>query len=278
MNAGEPFDATGGDKLEITGLRCLVQVEQALTPSPAHCLIRVYGMSLDHINTLTKAGYSFQAANNYVAVQAGDDLTGQATIFNGNIIEAYPDFSEMPDSPFVIVASPGPVIQLKPVKPVSFNGATPVATALQQIIQPAGLTLENNGVNTVLRYPYFPGTVWQQLNRAITAADVFGYHDPMKKLLAIWPKKGSREGAAVLVAPETGMIGYPEFMKNRVRVRTLLDPSFKGMAPGKKTQIKSQLASANGIFNAYKVDYDISSETPGGPWEMIITAAPAGVG
>jgi len=42
-------------------------------------------------------------------------------------------------------------------------------------------------------------------------------------------------------------------------------------------QVKSQFASANGIFTAYKVDYNLSSETPGGPWGMLIEAAPAGV-
>jgi hypothetical protein len=279
LGAGS-FDGGGANKLTITGLRCHVQLTWANMPSPGQCLIRVYGLTLNQINTLTRAGLQFQVSErdqNFVAVQAGDSIAGLAPIFNGTIYEAYPEFGEMPDSAFVIIANAAAVIQLKPVPPVSFNGPTPVTTALTQIIQPAGLTLEANGVSTVLAYPYFSGTTWTQINRALTAADIFGFHDPVAQKLAIWPKGGSRSGGAILIAPETGMIGYPEFMQNRIRVRTLFSPALHGIGSGTTIQVKSQLSAANGKFNAYQVDYNLASETPGGPWEMLITASLIGV-
>jgi hypothetical protein len=47
--------------------------------------------------------------------------------------------------------------------------------------------------------------------------------------LTIWPKTGgSPTGNAVVFSPETGMIGYPEFEQNRIRVRTVFAPGVRG--------------------------------------------------
>jgi hypothetical protein len=245
-----------GEQFSVTGLRCFVQLGRTNMPSPDRLLLRVYGLTLNHVNALTKAGTAYRIQEkNSVVVEAGDEISGLTKIFQGDIWESYPEFNEPPDSAFVVMAQNAIILQLKPVPPVSFNGPTPVTTALTRIIQPAGLTLEANGVNTVLAYPYFPGTTWSQMNRAITAADVYGYHDSIASKFAVWPKDGSRQGGAILIAPETGMIGYPEFMQARVRARTLFSPTLQGLGPGIQIQIKSQLAAANGKFTAYQVDY-----------------------
>jgi hypothetical protein len=54
----------------------------------------------------------------------------------------------------------------------------------------------------------------------------------------------------------------------------LFSPTLQGLGPGIQIQIKSQLTAANGKFTAYQVDYVLSTEAPGGPWEMVITAEP----
>jgi hypothetical protein len=270
------FGAEGSNQITITGLRVFCQISQATTPSPSNCQIRVYGLTLSHINQLTRVGRSYQVANNFVAVQAGDSLSGLTTIFNGTIYEAYPDFSDQPDSAFVITASPTAQIQMKPVTPVSFPGSVSVSSALQQILKPHGITLEANGASAMLASPYFPGTTWTQILRALQAANLFAYYDGVKKTLAVWPKTGSRAGSAIEISPRTGMINYPEFQKNRIRVRTLFDPQVRGLAPGMPIMVKSQFASANGNWITDLVEYNISAEAPGGPWEMLITAHVAG--
>ena len=80
------------------------------------------------------------------------------------------------------------------------------------------------------------------------------------------------------LSPETEMIGYPEFMQERIRIRTLFSPIFHGLQPGKTVRVESQLQSADGQWAAYQVGYNLASETSGGPWEMTITAAPAARG
>ena len=192
--------------------------------------------------------------------------------------EAYPDFKQ-PESAFIVLANVSYVIQLKPVPPVSFNGATPVGTALTKILQGSGFSLENNGVQAVLSNPYFPGTVWQQALAAVKAAGAFGFLDTIKNVFAIWPEGGSRTSAGqIIVSSQTGMIGYPEFQQLRIKVRIRFDPKFMAINPGLKIQVQSQLGAANGAFTVNQVSLNLSSEAPGGPWEMVLECTPQSAG
>lgn len=269
------FGDTGSDKLTVSGLRATVQIGQAHLAVTGRAVIRIFGLTLNQINTLTKAGLYFKYRKDLVAIQAGDEKAGLTEIFNGRIYEAYPDFADQPNGGFVVIATddgPNGAIKVAPVPPVSFPGAVSVVTALEQIVKPQGLNVENNKVNVILASPYFQGTVWQQMLSAIRAANISGVLDSVNSVLAIWPKSGARSGSALLIAPETGMIGYPEFMQNRIRARTLWAPGLKG--PGVLVQVKSQFTAATGSWRVDNIDYNLSSELPGGPWEMAITATP----
>ncbi|HZK89495.1 MAG TPA: hypothetical protein VFC56_05040 [Stellaceae bacterium] len=267
------FGGSGADTLTIAGLRVVVHVELVLLPGTGVGIIRVYGMTLNHMNALTQAGLVYAARKNYVAVQAGDAQSGMTTVFNGVIVEAYPDMREMPNTAFFIRASPSQVIQLKPVPPVSFSGATPVPTALTSILNGTGFTLENGGVNTILASPYFPGAAWSQILSCVRAANCFAHLDPVKKVLAIWPKDGSRSGGTPEIGPDTGMIGYPEFQARQIHVRARFDPAIRSSV-GQKIKINSQLKAASGEFVVNYLTYDLASQMPDGPWDMTIEATP----
>jgi len=254
------------------GMRVYAEVSWANLPQQIRGVIRIYGMTLDHMNQLTNAGRFYEPGRDKVLVQAGDVGGALTTVFQGEIIEAYPDFREMPNTAFQVVAQAGAgTINLKPVEPTSFEGATPAPTAMGQIAQKCGLTLENNGVNAVLSNPYFPGAGITQINRAVLALNCFGTIDPMANQLAIWPKGGSRAGAAAQIGPNTGMIGYPEFERNFVRIRSLFDSSLYS-GPGKKINVDSQFTAAQGEWTLIQVDLTLASEMDGGPWEMLIKA------
>jgi hypothetical protein len=269
------FGAAGVDQIKLSGLRCEVNLTKAQAPTPGGlATIRMYGLSLDHINSLTKAGLNWDGRKNLVLIEAGDTTSGVMTaIYNGNVVEAYPDFRNMPNVSFVVVANPGAIIQLKPAMPSSFTGATDVATALSSMAKQAGYTLENNGVSVQLASPYFPGTIWQQILSCVKAANIFAHLDSVTGTLAIWPKTGNRNGETI-ISPATGMIGYPEFQRNRIKVRTLFDPSIKAPpSVGKQIVVQSELTAANGKWVVNTIDYNLSSQTPGGPWEMTIIAS-----
>jgi hypothetical protein len=182
----------GANQLTLTGLRCRAQVSLVTLPATGPAQIRIFGLSLDHINSLTQAGRLWEPKHNTIAIAAGDAGGQLATIFNGEIYSAYPDFNEMPDTAFVISAAGGGAkIQLAPAPPVSFGGSVTLKTALTQILQSIGATLEDNGGagSVSLAAPYFPGSAWAQINRAIDAANVYGTFDQGRNVLTIWPKR-----------------------------------------------------------------------------------------
>lgn len=262
----------------LTGLRCEAEIEFALMPSPSGMTLRVYGMSLSHMNQLSRAGVVYAARQDGVLLQAGDAKNGMTTLFNGIITEAYPVFNQ-PETFFQVLASPANIVQLKPVAPSSFPVNATAATVLNQVAGLGGIKLENNGVNGVLKTPYFEGSAWDQARAALEAAGAFGYLDGVSNTLAVWPKGGSRAGAAVLIAAETGMIGYPSFQLSTIRVRVIYDPANLPQ-PGRNFTVrtgskdgKNALIAANGSFNCVGLDLALSSQTEDGPWEALVTGA-----
>ena len=255
-----------------TGLRVVAKIEFTTTPDNASATILVYGLTLSDMNALTQAGLVWRTRDNLVTLQAGDDLIGMATVFRGLMLEAYPEISQ-PDSPLHIEAIPSSLFQLKPVVTSTFPGAASAATVFGTLAKGAGLTLENNGVNAVLSNPYFWGTSWQQILSAGRAANAFVFVDTVAGVLAIWPKDGSRAGAALQVSPATGMIGYPNFQANQVTVHQLFAPN-NLPAVGKTMQITSQIPAATGKFTITSVNFDLASQLPDGPWEQTIVGVP----
>lgn len=264
------FGGSGFNTVTLENLRIETRVEYANLPHAPTAIVRIYGMTLSQMNELTVAGLQWQNRNNKVLVEAGDFGSKLTAVFNGDIIEAYPDFKDMPNAAFVVLAVGGAGINLTPVSPTSFKGSVSVETALNQICGKAGLTLENNGVDAQLSNPYFPGTATPQINSAIRAANCFGHLDTINSTLSIWPRGGSRSGETPTISAATGMIGYPEFEKNMIKVRTLFDPEIKGV--GKKIKVESQLTAAQGEWTVIQIDYNLASQMLNGPWEMTIKA------
>lgn len=278
MGGGSYGEGSGGSTIVHKGLRVTFQSEWASLVSKPMAFIRIYGLTLSEMNALTKAGLRWEARMNEVQVDAGDVGGAMVTVYRGTIFEAYPDMKEMPNSAFWIAAISNGEDNVKAVPPVTFDGPTPFKTCMEQILKPTTLTHEDNGVNAILSSPYFDGGAMAQVQSALRAANCFGVVDPLSAKLATWPKDGHRSGGDVpLIAPETGMIGYPEFEKNTVRVRSRFNGSTLG-GPGTQIRIKSDLTAADGIWTLIRVDLNLASELPDGPWEISLMANAPGVG
>lgn len=274
------FGESGSNKISLTGLRCSVTIEHAQIPEPgSNAIAHIYGMTLDHMNALSKAGLLWDTRQNEMQISAGDSLTGMTTVFRGIIQEAYPDFRSLPDTSFFVRASAGALIQLKPVKPISYPGTVDAATALGTMAKNAGLTLENNGVSVQMASPYFQGTTFDQIVAAVRAANIYATIDSVSGVLAIWPKTSSRE-EEVVISTENGMIGYPQFSQSSVSVRTLFTQMIRPISKGNgiKIKIQSDLKAANGSFVVSEISMRLESQKPGGSWEVDITAHPPNFG
>lgn len=268
------YGESGFSSLVIEGLRTTAEVAFVTQGSP-ECIVRIFGLTLSQINQLSNTGLFWQVrANNRMLVEAGDENSQLSEIFDGEIFQAYPDFLDQPEVSFVLVGIAGRTLRQKPIAPTHIEGSATAQQVFEQIAQKSGLTLENNGVNTSVSDPYFFQTAWNQFQAAADTFNCFWTLDSTKKLIAIWPKNGGRTSAQLnLIAPETGMIGYPEFQKIEVKVRTLFLPTVE---IGGQVQIRSQLTAASGKFQVVAASHHLEAHMPGGLWETWVTGVPFG--
>jgi hypothetical protein len=260
------------DQVSVTGLRIQATIANAGPPSMGEASVIVHGLTpslMNQLSTVRRLNNGQVTTRFYqMVIEAGDDIAGMSTIFQGQVSLAAVDMSGAPDSSLHITAHAGLFEAVKTAAPMSFPGVADVATIMQSLAVQNGYTFENNGVTVKLSKPYFHGSPKQQMEDCATAADINWTLDT--GTLAIWPKGGSRGGAIPLISPGTGMIGYPSNYDVGIVVRTLFNPQ---IGFGKKCQVQSGLPFANGTFVMFGIAHDLESETPNGKWESSFTGS-----
>ncbi len=255
-------------------LRIRANITKSGGLTQGHMQLSVFGLSLDLMNKVSSLGLSpVRTRLNKVSLSAGDDLGGMVTVFDGMILEAWHDFQGSPDTALTITAFAELQQALKPVAPTSYAKPSDAATVMQDLAGKAGLNFENSGVQVQLPPMYFHGTLREQM---LACAEAGGFEWTVDLgTLAIWPRSGRRRGLVPLIAPETGMIGYPSLGgQNNVRCLT----RFNGqLAFGTEVKVQSVIKPANGQWVIKLLNHDLESETPGGLWQTTFEAAPMGV-
>jgi len=261
LGEGDFGEAGDGDTFTVEGLRCSATIVKS-GAIMAELTLRVMGMPLDVMNKLTILGSPLiDGRNNLVTVEAGTDLAGLSVVYRGIIREAWVDARNMPQVGFIVTASTGLLSALKPVPPTSYKGSIGVELAMAGLAEQLGLRFENSGVGGVVNDPYLAGTLRDQV-RDLAA------HIPCNwaiedDTLAIWPTGGARQGEVPLIAPDTGMVGYPLRTQDGFSVQTMFNPS---VAYGGPIRVESDITQANGYWTVYSLTHDLEAETPGGKW------------
>ena len=268
------FGESGADTVTLSGLRVAANITKAGGTSMGAAQIRVYGLTESKMNQLSTLGLLVtEVRRNTVSVSAGDDVSGMSLVFEGTINDGFVDFAGAPDVAFNISAFVGLFDAIKPVPPRTYRGSADAAVIMADIAAQMGFAFENSGVSGILlSNPYFPGTAREQARRYAQAADINWLLD--NRTLAIWPKGAARGDQVPLVSPETGMVGYPAYTSQGVRVTTLYNPA---LAHGGKVEVRSSLKAACGMWVIQTLDYNLESETPGGAWFSSFEAARPGV-
>lgn len=258
------FGDGGFDTVEVTGLRVSATISKTGGVSLSSLNLRAYGLDLSTMNQLSTLGKPLiYGRKNIVSVTAGDDVTGMALIFSGIMQEAWVDAQGAPDVAFLVTAYTGQLDSLRPLPPSSFPGSADAATIVSGLATQMGYGFENSGVTVQLANPYFPGTGRQQLETVARAGDFNFFVDDVTNVVAIWPRDGARDGAAILVSPDTGLVGYPAHTQDGINVTTVFNPN---IVYGRALKVESALIPSSGIWKPYAVTHDLESETPGGKW------------
>lgn len=270
-DTGASFADSGGigNTVTLSGLRMSARILKAGGPSDSTLDLTVYGMTRSVMDRLSTLGMQINLVpKNGIVLTAGDADAGLSTVFAGYILAAYADFRSAPDVSFHITAHTLLPSAAIPVPVSSFEGPTDVATILSGLATRMGLRFENNGVTAKLSSPYLSGDAKAQARAVVEDAGI-SWNGGDAGVLAIWPKNGSRGGQVPLLAPDTGMIGYPTYTAYGIIVRSIFNPN---VGFGGKINVQSDLQPACGEWAVYGLDYELDSQVPGGAWFMTISA------
>lgn len=270
------FGDTGKNQAKLSGLRIGARISRAGGVAMSTASIEVFGMTLSMMNQLSTLGMIATTwRRNSVQVEAGDE-DGMTVVFTGTIINAYIDFTGMPDVVFRVDAHTGLIDAIAPSDPVSYPTATKASNILASIAGKMGVPFENNGVTTILPAgSYFYGSLRTQALAAVKAAGCV-WNGVEDGTLAIWNPGETRGGKAPLISKKTGMVRAPTFSSNGIALRTLYNPS---IGFGKKIVVESELVkAANGTWSVFDLNHDLESQVPHGNWFSDLQAAPLGLG
>lgn len=259
------FGTTGQDTITLEGLRCSTTVTRAGVGYSA-AEIQVWGMSLDLMNrlTVTRQFYVEQRIQNQVIISAGTEGGGVGIVFAGTIWSAWVDARQQPDVCFVVTANSGAFDLATEVPPTSYKGSVDAALVIGNLAAQMGYSFENNGVSATLTDPYKPGSIKSQIESVCKDIDCEADIDEVRKVVAIWPRRGSRTSKPVVkVSPETGLVGYPAFSQAGIMLTTRFNPD---LAFGTRLQVECALPAANGIWPIIGLQHRLESNVPNGQW------------
>ena len=227
----------------------------------------IFGMSLAHMNSLTVAPWAqLTMGRNFVQIKAGDAINGMSVVFNGTIMQAWPDMQASPQVPFRVDAMVGGWEKVNPKEPTSFPGAVPASTVHETIAGKMDATPENSGVKAIINNPYMWGPAYTQMHQLAKATRVSWILE--NGVLAMWPQGQARNSqSATIISRKTGMVGYPMSTPAGIVVRTLFNKAIK---IGTYVTVESDIAMANGKWFVKGLDYELDAQMPNGRWFCIL--------
>lgn len=276
LGEGE-FGESGQNQLEISGLRATTDIIYSGGNGMGTIEAAIYGMSLSHMNQLSTLGMIYtQKRRNSLTVLAGDQVGGMATVYQGQIINAWPDMNGMPDVPFRVTGGAGLLDALAPAQTISIRGGADVATILSGLAVQMKLRFKNNGVSVKMPNQYYAGSARSQAQAIVRDAGI-EWNAGANGEMVIWNAGQSRTEAAILVSKTTGMVGYPSYTSNGIMLRNVFNASM-GLGSRIKVETTLKLYPASGEFVVYGLNHHLDCRVPRGRWFSDVQAAPPGSG
>ena len=261
--------------LELSGMRVVLEAKKVGTMGlGTKARIKIYGMSQSDMNRMSLLAWNqAQVQKNVIMVSAGYDGGPMTEVFSGQIVQAWADYSAMPEVPMVFDAIPGSYEQLQSAPPTAYQKPFAVATAMATLAGQMGYMLDNNGVDKTIRRASFKGSLMDQARKLAEMADIALI--VQEGTLIISPKGVPLPGDVPVIAPDTGLIGYPSFSAKGISLSCVFSPSIKFQS---LISVETDIEPARGEWIVTSLSYTLESEKPGGPWFCQIEAGrPANV-
>ena len=265
--AAGSFGGKGSEKV-INGLPVSVDVSKTGGDEKPTCKVSIGGMTYSDMEQLTTLAFRpLQSRKNLIAIFAGE-AGALSQVFAGEITKASADFNNAPDVKFDIEAMSGFYPSLVPAGPQSIAGNAPVADIISQQAKLMGYEFRNEGVSTNLSNTILNGTPMEKARAAAKQAGANLLIDD--NTIILLPPGKERKGTTVLLADNSGMMGYPSFSSDGISVEAIYNPAFQlnGLI-----EVKSIVPKASGLWRITKLEHKLSANDPGADdWTSSIEA------
>lgn len=258
----------GANTKIIGGLPVKAEISNPGLPALSSAKISISGINQEDLEALTFLAFRplTYAEGNVVSVYAEDEETGMSLAFMGNIVTSVPNYNAAPDVTLEIEAMAGYYAKLLAVPPYTFKGSIPVSSILQEICQKAGFVFVNEGETKSVLNPYLKGSPIQKI---ITLANNYNLNIVVSgETVTLKPSQGDRQVVSVL-NKDSGMIGYPDFTANGIRVKSEYLPTVN---VGDLIKVESIVPKATGLWRVISVNHSLGAHMDNAPWFTTIEA------
>ncbi|RKS84667.1 hypothetical protein DES39_1879 [Orbus hercynius] len=248
----------GSRKVTYLSPRSTAQITSVNGTNSGKGSFRIWGLSRDTIAIITNMGiWRTGDKLNLLEVKANG-----ITVYQGVIANCVADFNQAPDISVSIDCYASAFLMIEVAKPFSFNGEVKASEAIEAIIKPFGMTLVNNGVTSSLSNPYIVGSPYNQIMEIVNNVGclvIFDYDTITLHSSDYIPSE-----PVITIAPETGLIGYPMYLRTHLTAKTYFNSSYK---VGKPVKLITDLPLATGDYIIGGIEHNLSCNLIGGLYE-----------
>lgn len=268
--------ATSGPKaevLDVSDLDIEFQVKKDLSRQPNKGTVKIFNLSTEHRASLASA---LEGGGAFVRLSAGYAATGASLILSGDVTKVSTSRGNV-DVTTTLEVKDGGLALRKSRASRSFVRGTAIEDVLRALV--VDLDLGEGNLST-----YLPGIAFEDGSKTLRSGFVAegatgtvltgvlrssGLRWSVQDgALQLRPRGGAAVERAVVLAPDTGLVGSPRpEEKGRVAATALIQP---GLIPGAKVVLRS--ADFDGGYMIREVDYQ--GATRGQPWYAVLKLEP----
>jgi hypothetical protein len=270
VTLGKGAFGEGGNTKTIEGLACDVSVQKPGLPEKNSAAVKIWGLKYEDMAQLTMLAFKpLESQHNLISIKAGEKGGSLALVFQGEITSAFADFNAAPDVCMQFEADSGSYPQQIASPVATVKGEAKADQLFSQFAQSAGYTFKNEGVTSSVLNAWFPGSPIDKMTKL--ARDVGCELIIDDGAIVVLPAGKAREGNAVLLTKNTGLIGYPTFNQDGISCKCIFNPD---LIYGGLIKVESIVPRASGVWRITKLTHHITAYIPGGGnWESQIEAS-----
>lgn len=263
---GEGTFSDGSNTRIIEGLATSVNITKNGLPEKSTADVTISNLAMKDMERLTFLAFRpLQSRKNKIMIEAGNLGEELSLAFKGDITSAYPDFSSAPDVQMHIEAmTAGWSLQVAE-SPTSVDGEAEVAKLISQFATDAGFSFVNNNITASVKNTTYTGSPVQKAQQCANEVGIELIMDDDTWTIQQW---GTPRGDAVLLTPETGLIGYPSFTQDGISCKSFYNPH---LSLGGQVKVESIVPRATGYWKITSLSHSLTAYKDG-EWSSTLDA------